>query len=190
MSLSKLFRTLKPHRIKSVHHQNPPQDSDNTNRSKVTSANTRLKKEYVSFNGDSIPQRQLSRLTNVAPNQQQELLNDTNTRVQHTDDRVSVHIACDDVRSVSINNEPLLDPARLPPVINNGGLTGSDQIVMESKANSIVTSSSKPSPVTNRRQSVLKELKSSGSSSNLKDNSMLFHLVQPPTTSLQASMVS
>ena len=184
MSLSKLFRTLKPHLMNSVHRQ-----KSDSNITRIASAYTKPKMEYVSFTGDPIPQRKISHLADPPPsNQQHELPNNTSKQQQQTDDHIPFLTASDNVKNSCINNETLQD-ARLPPVNNSVSLTASDQIVIESTTSSIISTNNntaKPSPVTNKRESAFMELGST-SSNNLKDNSMLLHLVQPPTTSLQLS---
>ena len=206
MSLSKLFRTLKPHLSSTIQRGAPHEattDPASPKQSRTVSANAfnnrQPKKEYVSFSGQPIPHRKLAAISNE--------------RCKSTDSHVDVHAATQSQAEPGISDEdPLgknakdtinkdsISGSKLPPVSNTkGSLTGSEhtinsavdvkESVSSSHSISAIDSNTRsmPSPVASMRQSILKELQSS-SRSNLKEESPLLHLVQPPTTSLQLTL--
>ena len=206
MSLSKLFRTLKPHLSSTIQHGAPHEattDPASPKQSRIVSANSfnnkQPKKEYVSFSGQPIPHRKLAAISNE--------------RCKSSDSHVDLHAATQSQAEPVVSDEDHLgnnakdtmnrdsmSGSKLPPLSNTkSSLTGSEHTmtsavdIKESVSSShsipVIDSSTRimPSPIATTRQSILKELQSS-SGSNLKEESPLLHLVQPPTTSLQLTL--
>lgn len=195
MSLSKLFRTLKPHLVKpdsSRPSANKKESADSNRKPSTAQPKPKPKMEYVSLNGTPITSRTLSaqllessvqqQNDEVAPDHQPNLSNDPST---------------EDISRKSMSNASV-DNSKLPPVVKKSGSltsqgnlsTEHSKITTTSDTDILHVSSKQPGvakQTSNSSGSIQKDLQSP-SGSSLKDACNLLHLMQPPTTSLQLTV--
>ena len=191
MSLSKLFRTLKPHLISSANRPTSATAqklstqeevrNESPTLSKVTSATSTTplpKIEYIAFNGNPIPQREFPNITSV-PKQSSTSGDLVKSLSQSLPLDVPKSKDNSSTQSVTTTQE-----TRFP--VPKGNLTCSDQNTITTSLNSTTshTMSSVLSRENSKSNSPTKGLECP-SSSRLKEEPSLLHLVQPPTTLLE-----